>query len=89
MKLAKYIEEYGYRAPWFAKKLGVSHGTLWYWMSGRRRPSNMAMQVIKQHTQGMVTEKDWEPEQLEEKEFKNDREEQILEKMNPEKKDEN
>lgn len=60
MKLAKYIEEYGYRAPWFANKLGVSHGTLWHWMSGKRRPSNIAMQLIKMHTNNMVTEKDWE-----------------------------
>lgn len=60
MKLAQYIDENGYRAPWFAKKIGVTHVTLWNWMKGKRNPSNPAIQLIKIHTNGLVSEKDWD-----------------------------
>ena len=60
MKLKQYIEEQGYRAPWFANKIGVTNVTLWCWINGKRNPSAPAQHLIKILTNGQVTEKDWE-----------------------------
>ncbi len=73
MKLKEYLIVAGYRTPWFAQKMGVSYNSLCNWLSGKARPHHASIELIKMHTNGKVTEKDWEADPKMEEKVKNDK----------------
>ncbi|MFY8047907.1 MAG: helix-turn-helix domain-containing protein [Erythrobacter sp.] len=55
MTLAEYIKASRGTAAELAKKLGVSHTTVYRWAAGTIEPSLKACSRIEEHTEGAVT----------------------------------
>ena len=59
MKLVKYLEKHNITQSNFAKRLGISHQTVNYWISGSREPSLANIRAVYNKTAGEVTANDW------------------------------
>ena len=46
--LRKFKKDSGYSYDRLSKELGVHYRTVYLWMSGKSRPSNMAKRIIRQ-----------------------------------------
>lgn len=59
MTFKDWIKQSGRTAYYHTKALGISHSTMWRWLSGRGSPCPTKQKVIAKYTDGKVTPNDW------------------------------
>lgn len=82
MKLKNYLQEYGIRINFFAKRVGVSAPTLSTWIHEKHIPTVIYAYKIEQITEGKVKLQDWITEDIKKKIQSKNREKQQQEKPN-------
>ena len=66
MNLPAYLEKHGLSQGEFAKRIGVSQGLVWQWLSGKTRVSPSKAKDIEAKTEGEITKAELRPDIWEE-----------------------